>query len=235
MSLGDYLRRYFNSALESHAKLFPRNSLHSIPKPVTNHIKQPRRQSTIMFIDLDFPYRIADESSTHPFWRMNFNKYNKFKSHLDINDTSFFFAASRSEYECEFENGTDCEVFMRFWKIEESKKAEKRENILLPFQSGKFWDLWTGNGSAIGCKRWTINEIDGRLCFRINSGMNSADSRSPNCSPKEWKISNKGAELRTFNFQFPFVIKIRFSTEIKLSFPPHALTPLNRPPGVELS
>lgn len=57
---------------------------------VTNHIKQLRCQSSIMFIDLDFPYRIADESSTHPLWRMNFNKYNKFKSHLDTNDTKAF-------------------------------------------------------------------------------------------------------------------------------------------------
>lgn len=79
-----------------------------------------------MFIDLDFPYRIADESSTHPFWRMNFNKYNKFKSHLDINDTKAF--SSHLPAPSLNANSRTARIVKFLWDFGKSKSREKRRN-----------------------------------------------------------------------------------------------------------
>lgn len=91
-------------------------------------------------------------------WKMNFGKHNKFKSYLDFSlRTSFLFKER---------NGTRFSVAL--WILWDFQKSNESWINFIAKSDTEFRDLWTGNGSAIDWKRWTITDIDGSLRFTSN-------------------------------------------------------------------
>lgn len=90
------------------------------------------------------------------------------------------------------------------WDLRENRsrgvKRGKKHFIAILIQNFRIYELEMG--SAIECKRWTISEIDGRLYFNLISERSQGTFHSEEA-------------IESFNFQFPFVIKI----QQKLNFP----------------